>query len=63
MENVRAELLNWIGLTCVLICACLAFIINASWNLGRDYIIKGNKGKRLNFIQKFFDGFHTFLKM
>lgn len=64
MENVREELLNWIGLTVILISACIAIIIQTSWNLGADYkMLSKNKARRLNCLEKFFNGLHVFLKM
>lgn len=59
----RENLLDWISLTCVCLAFVVSYIICKSWDLGRDYIIDGNRGKRLNFIQKWFDGLRTFIKM
>ena len=63
MENVREELLNWIGLTVLLISACIAIIIQTSWDLGPNYkMLSKNKARRLNCLEKFFNGLHVFLK-
>ena len=64
MENVREELLNWISLTLLLTCTCLAVIVKIAWNLGADYkMLSKNKARRLNCLEKFFNGLHIFLKM
>ena len=64
MENVREELLGWIGFTLLLISAYVALIIQTSWNLGADYkMLSKNKARRLNCLEKFFNGLHIFLKM
>ena len=64
MENVREELLGWIGLTAMLIGVCVALIIQISWNMGADYkMVTKNKARRLNCLEKFFNGLHVFLKM
>lgn len=34
-----------------------------SWELGKDFIIKGNFGRRLNPFEKLFDGFNRLLKL
>ena len=59
MEDV---LLDWISFTCFLLAICISIIIDYAWKHGRDYKIIGNRGYRLNFIQKFFDGLVLFLK-
>lgn len=64
MENVREELLNWIGLTVLLISVFAALIIQISWDLGADYkMLSKSKARRLNCLEKFFNGLHIFLKM
>ena len=34
-----------------------------AWYKGRDYIIEGNFGRRLNWFEKFFDGLDAVIKM
>ena len=34
-----------------------------SWELGKDFIIKDNKGRRLNPFEKWIDGFGKLLKL
>ena len=60
---MRENLLDWISLTCVLIAIVGSYLVCKAWDLGRDFIIKGNYGKRLNKIEKFFDGLITLLKI
>jgi len=57
------SLLEWIGLTSILLAVVVCIIGCKSWDLGRDYIIKDNFGKRLNLFEKFCDGLKTFFKM
>ena len=57
------KLLDWMGLTCILLAIIVAIIIVESWNHGRDYVIKDNFAKRLNVFEKWVDGFITFLKL
>lgn len=40
---------------------CLMVLV-FSWDMGRDYIIKGNKGRRLNPFEKLYDGFVELMK-
>ena len=57
-------LLNWMGLTAILLMVALALVIAESWALGRDYVyITKNKAKRLNCIQKWIDGFKKLLQI
>ena len=64
MENVREELLGWISFTLLLISACVGLIIQISWGLGANYkMLSKNKARRLNCLEKFFNGLHIFLKM
>ena len=60
---MREELLGWISLTVVFLAFVGSYLACKSWELGRDFIIKGNHGRRLNFIEKWFDGLFTLLKM
>ena len=60
---MREELLGWISLTCVCLAFAGSYLAVKAWDLGRDFIIDGNKGKRLNFIEKWFDGLITLLKI
>lgn len=57
------ELLNWMGLTAILLAVVVSIIVCKAWDLGRDYIIDGNYGRRLNIFEKWFDGLKTFVKM
>ena len=41
---------------------CLMILV-FSWDMGKDFIIKGNKGRRLNPFEKWFDGFVKLMKM
>ena len=58
-------LLNIIGLTAILFAVVVAIIINEAWSLGRDYIINKEHtyAKRLNWFEKWCDGFITLLKL
>ena len=56
-------LLNWIGLTSVLLAIVVSIIGCKAYDLGRDYIIKGNFGRRLNIFEKWADGLKIFFKM
>lgn len=57
-------LLNFIGLTVILLAAVVSIIISEAWALGRDYVyITKNKAKRLNFIEKWLDGFKKLLQI
>lgn len=56
-------LLNWIGLTSVLLAIVVSIIGCKAYDLGRDYIIEGNYGRRLNIFEKWADGLKTFFKM
>lgn len=60
---MREDLLDWISLTCVLLAFTGSYLAIKAWELGRDFIIKGNHGRRLNKIEKWFDGLFTLLKM
>ena len=60
---MRENLLDWISLTVVLLAFVGSYLACKCWELGRDFIIKGNYGKRLNFIEKWFDGLITLLKI
>ena len=60
---MKENLLDWISLTVVLLAFVGSYLACKCWELGRDFIIKGNFGKRLNFIEKWFDGLFTLLKM
>lgn len=60
---MRENLLDWISLTCVVLAFVGSYLICKAWDLGRDFIIKDNYGKRLNFIEKWFDGLITLLKI
>lgn len=57
------KLLDWIGLTSILLSIVTCIIVCKAWDLGRDYIIDGNYGRRLNIFEKWFDGLKTFIKM
>ena len=60
---MRENLLDWISLTVVLLAFVGSYLACKCWELGRDFIIKGNFGKRLNFIEKWFDGLVKLLKI
>lgn len=58
------ELLNWIGLTAILLAVVVSIIIAEAWALGRDYVyITKNKAKRLNSVEKWLDGFKRLLQI
>jgi ABC-type Fe3+ transport system permease subunit len=58
------ELLNWIGLTVILLAVVVSIIISEAWALGRDYVyITKNKAKRLNRVEKWIDGFKRLLQI
>lgn len=58
------ELLNWIGLTCILLAVVVSIIIAEAWALSRDYVyITKNKAKRLNRVEKWLDGFKRLLQI
>lgn len=58
------ELLNWMGLTAILLVVALALVIAEAWALGRDYVyITKNKAKRLNCVEKWLDGFKKLLQI
>ena len=58
------ELLNWIGLTVILLAVVVSIIISEAWALGRDYVyISKNKAKRLNWFEKWCDGFIKLLQI
>ena len=57
-------LLNWMGLTAILLVVALALVIAEAWALGRDYVyVTKNKAKRLNWLEKWFDGFIKLLQI
>lgn len=57
-------LLNWMGLTAILLMVALALVIAEAWALGRDYVyVTKNKVKRLNWLEKWFDGFIKLLQI
>jgi ABC-type Fe3+ transport system permease subunit len=57
-------LLNWMGLTAILLMVALALVIAEAWALGRDYVyVTKNKAKRLNWLEKWFDGFIKLLQI
>ena len=60
---MREELLGWISLTVILLAFTGSYLACKCWELGRDFVIKGNFGRRLNFIEKWFDGLITLLKI
>ena len=60
---MREELLGWISLTCVLLAFVGSYLAVKAWELGRDFVIEGNHGRRLNCVEKFFDGVKTLLKI
>jgi hypothetical protein len=58
------ELLNWIGLTVILLAVVVSIIIAEAWSLGRDYVyITETKAKRLNRVEKWIDGFKRLLQI
>ena len=58
------ELLNFIGLTVILLAVVVSIIISEAWALGRDFVyITKNKAKRLNCIEKWLDGFKKLLQI
>lgn len=60
---MRENLLDWISLTVVILAFVGSYLACKCWELGRDFIINGNYGRRLNFIEKWFDGLITLLKI
>jgi len=52
-----AILLGIIGTTFVLVCVFGWLTIESAWNLGGEFYIKGNYGRRKNWIERLFDGF------
>jgi ABC-type Fe3+ transport system permease subunit len=57
-------LLNWMDLTVILLMVALALVIAEAWALGRDYVyVTKNKAKRLNWLEKWFDGFIKLLQI
>lgn len=57
-------LLNWMGLTAILLVVALALVIAEAWALGRDYVyVTKNKAKRLNWFEKWCDGFIKLLQI
>lgn len=57
-------LLNLIGLTVILLTVAVSIIISEAWSLGRDYVyINKNKAKRLNYVEKWLDGFKKLLQI
>lgn len=57
-------LLNFIGLTVILLAVVVSIIISEAWALGRDYVyITKNNAKRLNCIEKWLDGFKKLLQI
>lgn len=58
------ELLNWIGLTVILLAVAVSIIISEAWSLGSDYVyVTKNKAKRLNCVEKWLDGFKKLLQI
>ena len=58
------ELLNWMGLTAILLAVVVSIIIAEAWALGRDYVyITETKAKRLNWFEKWCDGFIKLLQI
>jgi hypothetical protein len=58
------ELLNWMGLTCILLVVVGTLIVTEAWSLGRDYIyVTKTKAKRLNYVEKWLDGFKKLLQI
>jgi ABC-type Fe3+ transport system permease subunit len=52
------------GLTAILLMVALALVIAEAWALGRDYVyVTKNKAKRLNWLEKWFDGFIKLLQI
>ena len=58
------KLLDWIGLTSILLSIVTCIIVCKAWDLGRDYVyITEIKAKRLNWFEKWLDGFKKFLQI
>mgnify|MGYP007069840955 CR=1 FL=1 len=56
-------MLGWIGLTAILMGLCISVIFSLAWKMGADYVmVTKNKARRLNCLEKFFNGLHAFLK-
>lgn len=51
------KLLILIVITGILVVQNFIALVVFSFEAGRDYIITGNKGKRLNVFEKLYDGF------
>lgn len=57
---MNEKLLILIVITGILIIQNLAALIIFSYEAGRDYIINGSTGRRLNKLEKLVDGYKTF---
>lgn len=60
MEDLILDLMSITVLLLVIIGSYFAIF---SWEMGSDFVIHGNKGRRLNAIEKWFNGFNRLLKM
>lgn len=57
-------MLNWMGITAILLAVVVSIIIAEAWALGRDYVyITETKAKRLNWFEKWCDGFIKLLQI
>ena len=56
-------LLGIIGTTIVLVCAFGWLTVESAWSLGGEFYIKGNYGRRKNWIERLLDGFEVLRRM
>lgn len=56
-------LLNIILATFYLWCSVAGFNLYNAWNLGGQFYIKGNCGKRKSWVERLLDGFEVLEKM
>ena len=57
---MKENLIIAIIITSILVIQNFIALVVFSYEAGRDYIITGNKGKRLNKIEKLIDGYRTY---
>lgn len=57
---MKENLIVAIIITSILVIQNFIALVVFSYEAGRDYIITGNKGKRLNKIEKLIDGYRTY---
>ena len=57
---MKEKLIMAIIITSILVIQNFIALVVFSYEAGRDYIITGTKGKRLNKIEKLIDGYRTY---